>query len=198
VAAVDSAVPSPAGEDTRDVADESTRDVIARVAQRMFAEEGYAGTSLRSIARTVGVDPALVVRYFGSKEALFLDTLEVQDQFAGAISGPIEGMGARLVGYLIDPQSRDQRLRTISAMTMAADREDVRKRLQFMIVAGIVEPLMRRMTGRNRLLRAHLVAAQINGILNQLAIVQDDELLSANVDLLAQTAGRALQVLIEP
>jgi AcrR family transcriptional regulator len=195
---VDSAVPSPAGEDARDVADESTRDVIARVAQRMFAEEGYAGTSLRSIARTVGVDPALVVRYFGSKEALFLDTLEVQDQFAGAISGPIEGMGARLVSYLIHPQSRDQRLRTISAMTMAADREDVRKRLQFMIVAGIVEPLMRRMTGRNRLLRAHLVAAQINGILNQLAIVQDDELLSANVDLLAQTAGRALQVLIEP
>jgi AcrR family transcriptional regulator len=195
---LDGAVPSPADESPRDIADESTRDVIARVAQRMFAEEGYAGTSLRSIARAVGVDPALVIRYFGSKEALFLDTLEVHDQFAGAISGPIEGMGTRLVGYLIDPPSRGQRLRTISAMTMAADRDDVRERLQFMIVAGIVEPLMRRMTGRNRVLRAHLVAAQINGILNQLAIVQDDELLTADVDLLAQTAGRALQVLIEP
>lgn len=163
----------------------------------MFAEDGYAGTSLRAIARAVGVDPALVVRHFGSKEGLFLDTLEVQGQFAGAIDGPIDGMGARLVRYLIDPQTRKERLRTISAMTMAADRQDIRARLQLTIVAGIVEPLMDRMTGQDRLIRAHLIAALLNGLLSQFAIVQDAELLNADVEVLAETAGRAIQVLIE-
>lgn len=196
LATAPSSAPAAAGA-TSSPPETSTRDAIAAVARRMFAEDGYAGTSLRAIARAVGVDPALVVRHFGSKEGLFLDTLEVQGQFAGAIDGPIDGMGARLVRYLIDPQTRKERLRTISAMTMAADRQDIRARLQLTIVAGIVEPLMDRMTGQDRLIRAHLIAALLNGLLSQFAIVQDAELLNADVEVLAETAGRAIQVLIE-
>ncbi len=40
-----------------------------------FASGGFAGTSLRQIARTAGVDPALVHHYFASKEDLFLASL---------------------------------------------------------------------------------------------------------------------------
>jgi AcrR family transcriptional regulator len=40
----------------------STRDVIARQAQELFDERGYAGTSVRAIAAAAGIDPALVIR----------------------------------------------------------------------------------------------------------------------------------------
>ena len=54
-----------------------TRQVILEAARTTFAELGYAGASVRRIAAAAGVDAALVHHYFGSKEKLFLSTVEV-------------------------------------------------------------------------------------------------------------------------
>ncbi|MFZ0178452.1 MAG: helix-turn-helix domain-containing protein, partial [Candidatus Dormiibacterota bacterium] len=54
-----------------------TRDDILLVARRSFGARGYDATSLRSIAKQADVDPALLVHYFGTKEALFMAALEV-------------------------------------------------------------------------------------------------------------------------
>jgi len=53
-----------------------TRADILAVARRMFAAEGYERTTLRAIAADVGVDAALVIRYFGSKQDLFATAAE--------------------------------------------------------------------------------------------------------------------------
>ncbi|WP_232002321.1 helix-turn-helix domain-containing protein, partial [Mycobacterium sp. 1482292.6] len=43
---------------------------IVAAARVEFAEHGWAGTTIRAIARAADVDPALVYHYFGSKEKL--------------------------------------------------------------------------------------------------------------------------------
>ena len=48
-----------------------TRADILAAARRRFGAEGYERTTLRAIAADVGVDAALVIRYFGSKQNLF-------------------------------------------------------------------------------------------------------------------------------
>jgi AcrR family transcriptional regulator len=48
-----------------------TRADILAAARRRFAAEGFERTTLRAIAADVGVDAALVIRYFGSKQDLF-------------------------------------------------------------------------------------------------------------------------------
>src|SRR6202000_2647190 len=48
-----------------------TRADILASARRRFATEGYERTTLRAIAADVGVDAAMVTRYFGSKQDLF-------------------------------------------------------------------------------------------------------------------------------
>jgi AcrR family transcriptional regulator len=53
-----------------------TRADILAAARRMFAAEGYERTTLRAIAADVGVDAALVIRYFGSKQDLFATATE--------------------------------------------------------------------------------------------------------------------------
>src|SRR2546423_7004328 len=53
----------------------TTRDALLAVARRQFAAAGYAGTSLRAIAAEAGVDPALVVHFFGPKDNLFREVL---------------------------------------------------------------------------------------------------------------------------
>jgi AcrR family transcriptional regulator len=47
-----------------------TRADILSAARRRFGAEGYDRTTLRAIAADVGVDAALVIRYFGSKQDL--------------------------------------------------------------------------------------------------------------------------------
>src|SRR5690349_1930875 len=53
-----------------------TRADILAAAKRRFAADGYERTTLRAIAADVGVNAALVSRYFGSKQDLFATATE--------------------------------------------------------------------------------------------------------------------------
>ena len=61
----------PAGPATADI-----RQEIQDTAEILFARQGYAATSLREIADQVGVNPAMVHYYFGSKLELLRHVLE--------------------------------------------------------------------------------------------------------------------------
>ena len=52
------------------------RAAILEAAKARFVRESYDTVSVRDIAADVGVDPALVFRYVGSKEELFAELLE--------------------------------------------------------------------------------------------------------------------------
>ncbi|MEU3986151.1 TetR family transcriptional regulator [Streptomyces sp. NPDC026672] len=55
---------------------EATRRAILTSAIDAFSQSGYDGASTRDIAREAGVDPRLITRYYGSKEALFEQVVE--------------------------------------------------------------------------------------------------------------------------
>jgi AcrR family transcriptional regulator len=80
---------------------QDTREAIMLAARKAFADKGFDGASIRAIATSAGVDPALVHHYFGSKEQLFLETLNVpvnpEDFLPKVFEGGVEGVGERLV-----------------------------------------------------------------------------------------------------
>ena len=49
----------------------ATRSTILATARSQFGNHGFERTTIRSIASVAGVDPALVMHYFGSKAELF-------------------------------------------------------------------------------------------------------------------------------
>lgn len=53
-----------------------TRTRLIEVAARHFAEHGYRGASQREIQRELGMNPATVHYYFGSKEALYRGVID--------------------------------------------------------------------------------------------------------------------------
>jgi AcrR family transcriptional regulator len=70
-----------------------TRGEIVEAAKRVFAAQGYDGTSLRAVAREAGVDPALVHHYFDGKASLFVaamalpfDPRQVKEHAASPVS----------------------------------------------------------------------------------------------------------------
>jgi AcrR family transcriptional regulator len=67
------AVVSTPGEQptTRDERRKRTEAAILEAARALFAETGYERATIRAVAGAAGVDPALVMQHFGSKEGLF-------------------------------------------------------------------------------------------------------------------------------
>jgi AcrR family transcriptional regulator len=67
----------------REVAAAETRREILRTARRLFAEHGYAGTSLQQIAEQSGVAVQTIYSSVGSKAALVLALNDLIDEEAG-------------------------------------------------------------------------------------------------------------------
>src|SRR5262249_55506189 len=104
----------------------SSREAILATARRLFAEVGYDATSLRAIATGAGVDPAVVVHFFGSKDGLFraavgwpFDPARIAAELTGPDSGRVSERLARVfLGFWEDPATRASLLALLrSAMT---------------------------------------------------------------------------------
>ena len=54
-----------------------TREQIIRAAREQFAERGYTRTTLRSVAAAAHVHPGLLHHYFGTKQQLYRDALDL-------------------------------------------------------------------------------------------------------------------------
>jgi AcrR family transcriptional regulator len=78
-----------------------TREAILAAAREAFADRGFDGASIRTIAAAAGVDPALVHHYFGAKEELFLASMRVpfdpSSMVVEALAAGRVGIGERLV-----------------------------------------------------------------------------------------------------
>ena len=78
-----------------------TRAAVLAAARASFAERGFRGTTIRAVAATAGVDPALVHHYFGTKDDLFLAAMELpvdpREVIAHVASGPVEEVAERFL-----------------------------------------------------------------------------------------------------
>ena len=64
---------------------------ILWVAERLFLEKGFSGTSTTEIAKTVGCNQALIHYYFRTKEKLFWDVFAPKvEQFVEYLDAPLD------------------------------------------------------------------------------------------------------------
>jgi TetR/AcrR family transcriptional regulator len=66
---------------------QETRERLLAVAQRLFAQHGYAGTSIRDLGSALGVASSSVLHHVGSKRKLYALVLSrISDSLSGAAS----------------------------------------------------------------------------------------------------------------
>src|SRR5947199_8475773 len=96
---------NPGGRTGRRSGPTQTRDAIADAARAEFAERGYDRATIRAIAAAAGVDPALVVHFYGSKDSLFGEVMAlppaVADGLAAIADGPRRTIGRRLAQLVV-------------------------------------------------------------------------------------------------
>lgn len=74
-----------------------TRAAVLDAALTLFARHGYAGTSVRTIARAVGLSDAALYRHFPSKQAIFDEVL--QQAGAGLLTSTLSGTDITLAEH---------------------------------------------------------------------------------------------------
>ena len=174
----------------------ASRAAIWDAAIRLFPERGYAATSVRDIASAAGVDPALVIRHYGSKEQLFLQTMQVDLAHNPLASWPIETLGERFIDFII---GTDDQVRNIYlALIRASASDEVGMQLREVHESAFVAPILTRLDGPDAELRARLAASLVGGLLYSLWVVGDDTLAAADHSEVVRRYGALLQALITP
>lgn len=155
----------------------ATRQAILEAARHCFSSEGYDQVGVREIAARAGVDPALINRYFGSKEGLFSEVIGGKFDLRHIAGDDLGTLGETMLRSVFKKQSADGH-DPLRALLRSYSSDFAREKLRAAIVHSFVEPLAARLPGPNARERAELVGSALLGILVYRAIagpLGDDE-----------------------
>lgn len=141
---------------------EASRQALLAAAAPLFEERGFEAVTVRQIGERAQVDPALIVRYFGGKEGLYLAVMSEAGGVAPSDVGAIafaERLLLRQEVRGIGPVSRG----AVSATLSDAMRDSVQQILDARAVVPIAAPLRERDLPDAEL-RAALVVAMSLGV----------------------------------
>jgi AcrR family transcriptional regulator len=140
---------------------QASRRALLDAAGVLFDERGYQGATLRDIGERASVDPALIARYFGGKEGLYLAALEHTEPVPEADP---HAVFARLLAKSEHDNANNPICLAMVSPTLS---DGLREQIRAMMERRLVDPLGRRLqdAGVDRpRLRAELLVAVAIGV----------------------------------
>lgn len=162
-----------------------TREQILASARRLFAEQGYDGTTIRGIAAEAGVNQALIHHFFGSKDQMFAAALALPVNpaaiVAAVLEGPREQAGERLIRLFLTiwrhPETRSPFLALLRSV---ASNEDAARMMREFLSSAIISRIGPALGVSE--LRMTAVGTQLMGIAMLRYIVRVEPMASASDD----------------
>lgn len=177
----------------------STREDILAAAGAAFADRGYDRATIRDIAARAGVDPALVLHYYGSKEALFVEVLRLPvrpgDVVARGVAAGPDRIGVTIVRAFLEAwETPETRVRLMAMLRSAMTNEAALATIRELLVAEVFGPVTEALGTPDAHLRATLVGSQLLGLAMMRYVARIEPLASASVDQLVAAVGPTLQL----
>ncbi|MFA4966357.1 MAG: TetR family transcriptional regulator, partial [Thermoleophilia bacterium] len=178
--------------------DSGTREAILGAARAAFAAAGYDRATIRGIAAAAEVDPALVLHYFDSKEALFEAALELpirpSEILAHGIAAGPDKLGATIVrGFLEAWEPPETRVRLLAMLRSAMTNETAMAMIRDLLVREVFGPITLALGVPDAQLRATLVGSQLIGLGMMRFVARLEPLTSASIDDLVAAVGPTVQ-----
>ena len=172
-----------------------TRAAIEEAARRLFAQHGFERTTIREIAAEAGINPGLVIRYFGSKDELFSLVAEPDLRLPDLSGMNPKKIGEALVGHFLDlwegGSGMAVLLRSAASNEAAADRiKQIFARQVFPVIASAGAP-------EKAPQRAGLVASQLLGLAMTRYILKLPPLVAMDRDFIVREVGKTVQRYID-
>jgi len=176
----------------------TTRADILEASRASFAELGYDRTSVRGVAARAGVDPALVHRFYGSKDDLLAAALTVAlnpgERIPELMEGDVGALGERVVGYFLSVwEQSPSREVLIGMLRSAATNERAAAQLRQFFGREVLGRIAARLGHEDAELRATLAGSQLLGLAMARYIIRFDPIASAEPQTIVATIAPALQ-----
>jgi AcrR family transcriptional regulator len=162
-----------AGPGPRRLTADARRRQLFDVALALFAEHGYAATTMDDIAEAAGVTKPLVYQHFDSKRALYLELLDVFSdemierivQATGAAEGPRQQVELGFAGYFELMVDNEDAFRLLYGRDAPDDAElgAALHRVEATIAEAIDPLIDAGLDPAHRLLLAHAVVGMAEG-----------------------------------
>ena len=141
---------------------------ILAAARDEFAQHGWAGSTIRAVARAADVDPALVYHYFGSKEGLLDAATNPPQKWLESVAKvwttPVDQLGAALITLLLASWADDEIGPTLRAILQTAAHEPAtREKLRRVVEGSLMGVSGLGTDERERLVRSGLISSQMMG-----------------------------------
>jgi AcrR family transcriptional regulator len=177
---------------------ERTRAAIAQAARRLFAEQGYERTTVREVAAAAAIDPALVIRYFGSKEELFSTVAEPNLQLPDLADVDRDEVGEKLVGHFLELwEGQDSGGGMPVLLRSAASNESAAERLKQMFVTQVMPVIAAAGEARTAPFRAGLVSSQLLGLAMTRYIFKLPPVVAMDHEFIVREVGKTIQRYID-
>ncbi|MER5480225.1 TetR family transcriptional regulator [Streptomyces sp. NPDC002734] len=144
---------------------DATRAAILTAAIARFAADGYERATIRAIARDAGIDPAMVMRYYGSKEGLFRAASEIDLRIPDFAGVRPEEAGEALVRHFLQRWEADDSpaamLRVAAASGLDEGRQQAMLERQVGPAVGRFCPVPAEVPRRTALIASQLVGMAV-------------------------------------
>ncbi|MFC3500395.1 TetR family transcriptional regulator [Micromonospora krabiensis] len=176
-----------------------TREAILDAARAAFAERGFDAASIRAIAATAGVDPALVHHYFGSKDQLFLAAMQApvdpRELLPKVLAGDRDGLGERLVRMFLGVWDSPAGTAGVALLRSAVSNEWTARLLREFLTTQVLRRVLDHLdvAPAELPLRGSLVASQLIGLAMMRHVIRLEPVASASPETLAATVGPTVQ-----
>lgn len=171
-----------------------TRNSIVLAARRLFGEKGFDRTTVREVAADAGIDPALVIRYFGSKERLFAEAAEFRLNLPDLDGVDPATFGDVLVRHYIDVWEGEAGTGGLPILLRSAASSEAAADQMREIFSSQVLPAIKAIKGgRGASQRAALVASQLLGMALCRYILKFPPMVSMPRETLVREVGRTIQ-----
>jgi len=178
---------------------EGTRRAILDAARAAFAARGFEQATIRAVAADAGVDPSMVMRYFGSKAGLFTAAVTMDLHIPDLRTTAPEDRGELLVRVFVSrweqPPSGDE---MIAMLRAGVTSEVVAAQFQSVLTQLVTEPIAA-LGDHMAAERGALIAAQLLGLGLCRYILRFEPLASmSSDDLVAAVAPSVQRYLTQP
>jgi AcrR family transcriptional regulator len=176
-----------------------TRQAILEAARETFAQRGFDKASIRAIATSAGVDPALVHHSFGTKDKLFLASMNAPadpaELIPKALAGGPDGVGERLVGVFLGVWDSPAGVAGVALLRSAVNSEWAARLMREFVVTQVLRKAVSELPvdPAQAPLRSSLVASQLAGLALVRYVVKIEPLASAPAEVVVAAVGPTVQ-----
>jgi AcrR family transcriptional regulator len=141
---------------------EETKSVILAAARERFGASGFQAATIRGIAADAGIDPSMVMRYYGSKDKLFAAAADFDLRFPDFTGVERGELGRSLVRHFLERWEGDEAL--VILLRSSATNAEAAQRMSEIFGSQLLPLVAALAPDSESVTRAGLIATQILGM----------------------------------